>query len=73
VDEIAYRRAKARVEARLGFYRHVVIYVAVKFVPDRPESAESATPYLVYWPMLGYSGTAGMFIPIAGIQSAQIG
>lgn len=28
-NEILYRRAAARVEARLAFYRHVVIYVAV--------------------------------------------
>ena len=28
-NEILYRRAAARVEARLAFYRHVVIYVLV--------------------------------------------
>lgn len=29
MDEIAYRRAAARVEARLAFYRHLIIYVLV--------------------------------------------
>ena len=29
MDDIAYRRAAARVEARLAFYRHAMIYVAV--------------------------------------------
>jgi predicted membrane metal-binding protein len=29
VDDIAYRRAAARVEARLAFYRHVMIYLVV--------------------------------------------
>jgi hypothetical protein len=28
-NEILYRRAAARVEARLAFYRHVIIYVLV--------------------------------------------
>jgi len=29
MDDLAYRRAAARVEARLGFYRHAMIYVVV--------------------------------------------
>jgi 2TM domain len=29
VDDIAYRRAAARVEARLAFYRHAMIYAVV--------------------------------------------
>lgn len=29
MDEIAYRRAAARVEMRLAFYRHVIIYLLV--------------------------------------------
>jgi hypothetical protein len=29
MDEIAYRRAAARVETRLAFYRHAIIYVLV--------------------------------------------
>ena len=29
MDEIAYRRAAARVEARLAFYRHAMIYAVV--------------------------------------------
>ena len=29
MDDIAYRRAAARVEARLAFYRHDMIYAVV--------------------------------------------
>ena len=29
MDDLAYRRAAARVEARLAFYRHAMIYVVV--------------------------------------------
>jgi hypothetical protein len=29
MDEIAYRRAKARVEQQLAFYRHLVLYLCV--------------------------------------------
>ena len=29
MDDIAYRRAAWRVEARLAFYRHAMIYVVV--------------------------------------------
>ena len=29
MDDIAYRRAAARVEARLAFYRHAMIYAVV--------------------------------------------
>jgi hypothetical protein len=29
MDEIAYRRAKARVEQQLAFYRHLVLYLIV--------------------------------------------
>ena len=76
MDDIAYRRAKARVEARLGFYRHAMIYVAVNlfliFVNLRREPGH----LWFQWPLLGWglacSGTAGTFIPIAGIRRARI-
>ena len=32
MDDIAYRRAAWRVEARLAFYRHVMIYVVVNLL-----------------------------------------
>jgi hypothetical protein len=32
MDELAYRRAAWRVEARLAFYRHVMIYVVVNLL-----------------------------------------
>jgi hypothetical protein len=54
MDDIAYRRAKARVEARLGFYRHAMIYVAVNlfliFFNLRRE------PHHIWfqWPLLGW-------------------
>jgi hypothetical protein len=54
MDDIAYRRAKARVEARLGFYRHAMIYVAVNlfliFVNLRREPGH----LWFQWPLLGW-------------------
>lgn len=32
MEDIVYRRARARVEARLGFYRHATIYVLVNLL-----------------------------------------
>ena len=54
MDEIAYRRAKARVEARLGFYRHVMIYVAVNLFLIVLNLRNERHHIWFYWPMLGW-------------------
>ena len=54
MDEIAYRRAKARVEARLGFYRHAAIYVAVNLFLVFWNLRHNPDQLWFQWPMLGW-------------------
>jgi len=50
----------------------VVIYVAVNLFLIVLNLRNERHHIWFYWPMLGCSGTAGMFIPIAGIRRAKI-
>ena len=54
MDDIAYRRAKARVEARLGFYRHAMIYVAVNLFLIFFNLWREPHHIWFQWPLLGW-------------------
>jgi 2TM domain len=54
MDDIVYRRAKARVEARLGFYRHAMIYVAVNLFLIFLNLRHERDHFWFQWPLLGW-------------------
>jgi hypothetical protein len=54
MDDIVYRRAKARVEARLGFYRHAMIYLAVNLFLIFLNLRHERDHFWFQWPLLGW-------------------
>lgn len=54
MDDIAYRRAQARVEARLAFYRHATVYVLVNLFLIILNLLRSPDELWFYWPLLGW-------------------
>jgi hypothetical protein len=54
VDDASYNRAKARVEAKLGFYRHLIIYVLVNLLLLVINLLESPEYLWVKWPVFGW-------------------
>ena len=54
MDDIAYRRAVARVEARLGFYRHATIYVAVNLMLAVLNLIRTPDHLWFQWPLFGW-------------------
>jgi 2TM domain len=54
MDDIADRRAKTRVEARLGFYRHAMIYVAVNLFLIILNLRHEPNHLWFQWPLLGW-------------------
>lgn len=54
MDEILYRRAKARVEERLGFYRHATVYVAVNLFLLGVNWFRSPDYWWAIWSVLGW-------------------
>lgn len=54
MDEDAYRRARARVEARLGFYQHATIYLAVNALLVFLNLTRNPDHLWFQWPLLGW-------------------
>ena len=54
MDDIAYRRARVRVEARLGFYRHATIYVVVNLLLALWNLMREPQHLWFQFPMLGW-------------------
>jgi len=64
-NQDAYRRAKRRVEARLGFYWHLCIYLSVNALLVIINLVTS-TEYLWFkWPLLGWG--IGVFFHGVGV------
>ncbi len=53
-DQEAYRRAKKRVEAKLGFYIHLAVYVAVNAVLITIDLNTSLEHLWFQWPLIGW-------------------
>lgn len=53
-DNVSYSRARARVEAKLGFYRHALIYVLVNLLLLGLNLSESPGYLWVKWPVFGW-------------------
>jgi hypothetical protein len=54
MDEDAYRRARARVEARLGFYWHATVYLAVNGFLAFLNLTRSPEHLWFQWPLFGW-------------------
>lgn len=50
----AYQSAKKRVEAKMGFYTHLSVYVAVILLLAIIDFVTSAGTIWFHWPMLGW-------------------
>jgi hypothetical protein len=53
-DQNAYERARRRVEAKLGFYIHLVIYVAVNVLLVVLNLTYSPQYLWFFWPLFGW-------------------
>lgn len=53
-DTESYQSAKRRVEAKMGFYIHLSVYVAVMVLLVFINLASSAQTIWFHWPMLGW-------------------
>jgi uncharacterized membrane protein YczE len=54
MDDIAYRRAAVRVEAQLGFYRHLMIYVIVNILLALLNIARNPAELWFQWVIFGW-------------------
>lgn len=54
MNDIAYRRAAARVEAKLGFYRHAMIYLIVNLFLAVWNLWREPDHLWFQWPLLGW-------------------
>lgn len=70
-DQEAYQRAKRRVEASIGFYIHLAIYVGVNVLLIIINLLTS-TQYLWFkWPLMGWS--IGVFFHALGVFGSTRG
>ena len=53
-NEKAYERAKKRVEAKVGFYRHLMIYIAVCVLLTLVNFSTSTDHLWFIWPVMGW-------------------
>jgi hypothetical protein len=54
-NQEAYQRAKKRVQAKIGFYIHLAVYVGVNILLIIINLATSPQYYWFRWPLLGWS------------------
>ena len=64
-DQDAYRRAKRRVEAKLGFYWHLGVYLAVNALLVIINLSTSPEYLWFKWPLLGWG--IGVFFHGLGV------
>lgn len=70
-DQERYEQARRRVEARLGFYTHLGVYLVVNTLLIIINLQSSPQHYWFYWPLLGWGiGLAfhalGVFVFFSG-------
>ncbi len=76
-NEEAYKKAKERVEAKLGFYVHLCIYIVVNislFIINKIASPDYSW---FYWPLIGWGigilfHGIGVLVAIGGISDRMI-
>ena len=70
-NQEAYQRAEKRVEAKMGFYRHLLVYIAVSILLITINLSRSPESYWFQWPLMIWAGALalhafGVFIPFEG-------
>ncbi len=53
-DNTSYIKAKKRVEAKLGFYIHLAIYIAVMTLLVVINLTTAPDPFWAIWPLIGW-------------------
>jgi hypothetical protein len=53
-DQEAYQRAKKRVEAKIGFYTHLAVYLGVNILLIIINLTRSRESLWFFWPLLGW-------------------
>ena len=53
-NQEAYSNAKKKVEARIGFYIHLAVYLVVNTFLSVLNLAVTGGPFWVMWPMIGW-------------------
>ena len=53
-NQEAYKRARRRVEAKVGFYRHLIVYIAVSVLLIIINFSTSTEYYWFIWPLMGW-------------------
>ena len=64
-DQEAYRKAKRRVDAKIGFYIHLAIYVAVNTLLIAINLLTSSQYLWFKWPLMGWG--IGLFFHALGV------
>ena len=64
-DQEAYARAKQRVEARIGFYTHLAVYVGVNILLLVINLTKSPEYLWFKWPLMGWG--IGLFFHGMGV------
>jgi hypothetical protein len=54
-NQESYKRAKKKVEAKIGFYIHLVVFVGVNLLLVVVNMAASPQYFWFKWPLLGWS------------------
>lgn len=54
MKDIAYRRAEALIEARLGFYRHAIVFFALNLLLAILNLTQTREDLWFQWPLLGW-------------------
>ena len=70
-DQEAYAKAKERVEARIGFYTHLAVYVGVNILLIVINLLTSSQYLWFKWPLIGWS--VGLFFHGLGVFGSTKG
>jgi len=70
-DQELYERAKKRVEKRIGFYIHLLVYLVVNTLLIIINLTKSPEYYWFKWPLLGWG--IGLFFHAIGVFASSIG
>jgi hypothetical protein len=66
-DQAKYKKAEKTVEAKLGFFRHLIVYLAVNAFLLIINLITSPDALWFYWPLLGWG--IGLFFHGVGVFS----
>ncbi len=70
-DRDLYERSKKRVEARIGFYIHLLVYLAVNTVLIIINITTFPEYYWFKWPLLGWG--IGLLFHALGLYASSMG